>query len=136
MRVERVAQKNCGCCIPGSTQGQAGWGSEQSGIVGGVPAGGCNQTVFKVLQQKPFHDSVYSLTSFESNLASNRALRIRLTIHLSASSGVMFSLSANILKHNQRIKCQNRISLMLVNIMRDYRIQVKPIQNMAQSRIQ
>lgn len=51
-----------------------------------------------------------SLTSLESSLASNRAFRIRLTIHLSASSGVIFSLSANILKGKQLIKWQNKIS--------------------------
>lgn len=79
---------------------------------------------------------MYSLTSFESNLASNRAFRIRLTIHLSASSGVIFSLSANILKDNKLIKWQKRISLMLVNTTRDYGIQVKPTQNLAQSKIQ
>lgn len=38
-----------------------------------------------------------SLTSLESILASSLALRMRLTIHLSASSGVMLSLSASML---------------------------------------
>lgn len=37
------------------------------------------------------------LTSLESILASSLALRMRLTIHLSASSGVMLSLSASML---------------------------------------
>jgi len=29
-----------GCPLPGSVQGQAGWGFEQPGLVGGVPAHG------------------------------------------------------------------------------------------------
>lgn len=41
------------------------------------------------------------LTSFESILASSRAFRMRLTIHLSASSGDMLSLSASMLIKRQ-----------------------------------
>ena len=37
---EQAAQGSCGCPIPGSVQGQAGWGSEQPGLVEGVPAHG------------------------------------------------------------------------------------------------
>ena len=33
-----VAQKSSGCPMPGNVQGQAGWGFEQPGLVGGVPA--------------------------------------------------------------------------------------------------
>jgi len=44
MRVVRhwkgVAQRNCGCPFPGSVQGQAGWSSEQPGLVEDVPAHG------------------------------------------------------------------------------------------------
>jgi len=36
--VEQVAQRNCGCPIPGSVQDQVGWGFEQPGLVEGVPA--------------------------------------------------------------------------------------------------
>jgi len=36
----QVAQRSCGCPIPGSAEGQAGWGSEQPGLVEGVPAHG------------------------------------------------------------------------------------------------
>ena len=32
----QAAQRSCGCPIPGGVQGQAGWGSEQPGLVGGV----------------------------------------------------------------------------------------------------
>jgi len=40
--LEQVAQRSCGCPLPGSVQGQAGWGFEQPGLVEGVPAhGGC-----------------------------------------------------------------------------------------------
>jgi len=38
MRV--VAQRSCGCPLPGSVHGQAGWGFEQSGLVEDVPAHG------------------------------------------------------------------------------------------------
>ena len=38
VRLEQVAQRGCGCPLPGSIQGQAGWGCEQSGLEGGVPA--------------------------------------------------------------------------------------------------
>lgn len=43
------------------------------------------------------------LTSLESILASSLALRMRLTIHLSASSGVMLSLSASMLSGESRV---------------------------------
>jgi len=33
----QVAQRSCGCPLPGSVQGQAGWGFEQPGLVEGVP---------------------------------------------------------------------------------------------------
>ena len=38
--LERVAQGGCGCPLPGSIQGQAGWGPGQPGVVVGVPACG------------------------------------------------------------------------------------------------
>ena len=34
----QVAQRSCGCPLPGSVQGQVGWSSEQPGLVEGVPA--------------------------------------------------------------------------------------------------
>ena len=36
----QVARRGCGCPIPGSVQGQVGWGFEQAGLVEGVPAHG------------------------------------------------------------------------------------------------
>jgi len=36
----QVAQRSCGCPIPGSVQSQAGWGFEQPGLVEGVSAHG------------------------------------------------------------------------------------------------
>ena len=36
--LEQVAQGVCGCSLPGCIQGQAGWGLEQAGLVGGDPA--------------------------------------------------------------------------------------------------
>jgi len=38
--LEQVAQRSCGCPLPGSVQGQVGWSSEQSGLVEDVPAHG------------------------------------------------------------------------------------------------
>ena len=38
--LEQVAQRGCGCPLPGSVQGQAGWGFEEPGLVAGVPAHG------------------------------------------------------------------------------------------------
>jgi len=36
--MEQAAWRSCGCSLPGSVQGQAGWSSEQPGPVEGVPA--------------------------------------------------------------------------------------------------
>ena len=36
--LEQIAQRGSGGPIPGNTQGQVGWGSEQSGLVKDVPA--------------------------------------------------------------------------------------------------
>jgi len=38
--LKQVAQRSCGCPLPGSVQGQAGWGFEQPDLVEGVPAHG------------------------------------------------------------------------------------------------
>jgi len=35
-----IGQRSCGCPLPGSVQGQAGWGFEQPGLVDGVHAHG------------------------------------------------------------------------------------------------
>ena len=35
--IEQVAQAGGRCAIPGDTQGQAGWGSEQPDVAVGVP---------------------------------------------------------------------------------------------------
>jgi len=36
----QVAQRSCGCPLPGSVQGQVGWGFERPGLVEGAPAHG------------------------------------------------------------------------------------------------
>jgi len=36
----QVAQRSCGCPLPGSVQGQVGWSFEHPGLVEGVPAHG------------------------------------------------------------------------------------------------
>jgi len=38
--LEQVAQRSCGCPLPGSVQGQGGQRFEQPGLVEGVPAHG------------------------------------------------------------------------------------------------
>jgi len=38
--LEQDAQRNCGCPLPGSIQGQVGWSSEKPGVVEDVPAHG------------------------------------------------------------------------------------------------
>ena len=38
--LEQVAQRSCGCPIPGGAQGQVGWGFEQPDLVKDVPAHG------------------------------------------------------------------------------------------------
>jgi len=35
--LEQVAERNCGCFMPGTIQGQAGQGSEQPGLIEDVP---------------------------------------------------------------------------------------------------
>jgi len=40
MGLERMPHRTYGCSLPGSVQGQAGWGFEQPGLVEGVPAHG------------------------------------------------------------------------------------------------
>jgi len=39
-KLKQVAERSCGCPLPGSVQGQAGWGFEQPGLLEGVPAHG------------------------------------------------------------------------------------------------
>jgi len=36
--LEQLAQRGCGCPLPGGIQGQAGWGCEQRSLVGDVPS--------------------------------------------------------------------------------------------------
>lgn len=38
--LERVAQRSCGCTVPGSVQGQIRWGSKQPGPLEPVPGHG------------------------------------------------------------------------------------------------
>lgn len=69
-----------------------------SSLVGAVYAGlGNLKLIWLKVEQR-----LQSLTSLESILASSLALRMRLTIHLSASSGVMLSLSASMLRGGKR----------------------------------
>jgi len=57
----QVAQRSCGCPLPGSVQGQAGQGFEQPGLVEGVPAHGRGVRLDDLqgpFQPKPFCNSV------------------------------------------------------------------------------
>ena len=38
--LEQVAQRSCGCPLPGSVQGQVGWGFGELDVVEGVPGHG------------------------------------------------------------------------------------------------
>jgi len=59
--LEQVAQRGCGCPLPGSIQCHAVWAFEQPGLEGGIPAYsrglelGDLQGLF---QPKPFYDSM------------------------------------------------------------------------------
>ncbi|XP_074422456.1 natural killer cell receptor 2B4-like isoform X2 [Larus michahellis] len=55
----QVAQRSCGCPIPGGVQGQVGWGLGQPGLVGGVPAQE-RDGLQGPLQANPFHGSMLS----------------------------------------------------------------------------
>ena len=60
--LEQVAQRGCGWPLPGSIQGQAGWGFEQPGLVGGVPAYSRGLELDDLegpLQPKPFYASMF-----------------------------------------------------------------------------
>lgn len=39
-QLEQLARRGCGCCIPGSVQGQVEWDFEQLVLVEGIPAYG------------------------------------------------------------------------------------------------
>ena len=57
----QVAQWGCGCPLPGSIQGQAGWGFEQPGIEGGVPACSRVLELYELkgpFQPNPFYDTM------------------------------------------------------------------------------
>ena len=58
--VDQVAQRSCGCPLPGSVQGPVGQGFEQPGLVEGVPArgrGDWNWMIFKV-SSNPNHSVI------------------------------------------------------------------------------
>ena len=64
VRYELVAQRGCACPLPGSIQGRAGWGCEQPGLEGGVPAYSRGLELGDLkdpFQPKPFYDSMCSL---------------------------------------------------------------------------
>ena len=46
-RLGQVPQRVCDCPLPGGLQGQAGWGCEQPGLLGGVPARDRDSVGFK-----------------------------------------------------------------------------------------
>ena len=59
--LEQVAQGCCGCPIPGCTQGQAGCGSGQSGLLVGDPVHSRGLELNDhcgLFQSRPFYDSM------------------------------------------------------------------------------
>jgi len=59
--LEQVAQRGCGCPIPGGIQGQAGCGSGQPGLLIGDPAHSRGLKLddhCRPFQLRPFYDSV------------------------------------------------------------------------------
>ena len=59
--LEQTAQRGCGCPLPGSIQGRAGWGCEQPGLEGGVPAYSRGLELDDLkgpFQPKPFRDTM------------------------------------------------------------------------------
>ena len=78
--LEQVAQRSCGCPLPGSVQGQVGRSSEQTGLVEDVPAHGRRVGTRWSLRSLPtqtilwwFYDSLmwcYLKTSFSWNTIS------------------------------------------------------------------
>ena len=61
--------------LPGSVQGQAGWGFEQSGLEGGVPAYSRGLELDDLkgpLQLKPFYDSMNN-SNFQ--MSKNKIMR-------------------------------------------------------------
>jgi len=60
-----VAQRSCGCPIPGGMPGQAGWGCGQPDLEGGSPDHGRRVELGGLLspfQPKPFYDAIIILT--------------------------------------------------------------------------
>ena len=56
--------------LPGSIQGQAGWGCEQPGLEGGVPTCSRGLKLHDLkgpFQPKPFYDSIILVESYEDN---------------------------------------------------------------------
>jgi len=91
--VEQVAQRGCGCPIPGGIQGQAGCGSGQPGLVAGDPA---HSRGLKLddhcgpFQPRPFYDST-SLSNIVQKITEKiwhkcRALRLLPSLNEALSS--------------------------------------------------
>ena len=80
----QVAQRSCGCPLPGSVQGQVGWSSEQPGLVEDVPAQGkegWNRMIFKV-PSNPNHSMILWFLEFLQDVRTTAgigAYRSRIT---------------------------------------------------------
>jgi len=69
----QVAQRSCGCPLPGSVQGQVGQGVEHPGLVVGVPACGRGLELDDLqgpFQPKPFYDMTYYYLSVLLNVCN------------------------------------------------------------------
>jgi len=70
--LEQVAQRSCGCPLPGSVQGQVGRGLEQPGLVEGVPA--CSRVVGTRCSLRSL--PTLTILFYDSFLTERRILRL------------------------------------------------------------
>ena len=75
--LEQVVQWGCGCPLFGSIQDQAGWGFEQAGLEGDIPAYSRGLELHDLkgpFQPRPFYDSVFC--RMQSNLQRHVAISL------------------------------------------------------------
>ncbi|KAJ7399329.1 Syntaxin-1A [Pitangus sulphuratus] len=119
----QVAQRSCGCRIPGSVQGHIGWGLEQLGLVEGVPAHETKEELEELMSDiKKTANKVRSkLKSIEQSIEqeeglnrSSADLRIRKTQHSTLSRKFVEVMSEyNATQTDYRERCKGRIQRQL-----------------------
>lgn len=109
-RVEQVVQRRCRCPVPGSVQGQVGWGFEQTNLVKDVPA--CGRRLISKGPSNPNCAVILTATAaacqWERNWGCWTFCRIVLGIETRPAkqswSGMFWSLSAG---HLDAMHCKN-----------------------------